>query len=632
MRVGDVIAGKYRLDRVLGEGSFGAVYEAVNLSIGRRVAVKVLNDEKLGNPETVNRFIWEAKTATAIGSQHIVDVLDAGQLTDGEPYLVMELLEGETVASFSSRCGRLDPALAVELVLQVCDALTPAHRQGIIHRDIKPENLFITRLGDNPRWVKVLDFGVAKARESVRDEVSQLWSTRLPMGTPFYMAPELFETPADADHRIDVYSTGVILYELLTRELPHTASTFKDLILHVFTRDPVPLRTIRPELSVELERVIDKAVARDPAKRYQSMEELAGELRALAPRPLVASAAAPRRRRWWLAGLVATAVGSALALAAAAGWHAWAARGAGGAVARTTGPARGDRTVAPVKEGPAAGERAAPVKTGPPGRTQPAVDERNPWVPVAPAPPGLVLGLPGPATAPAERGFAAERRVTAPTYAYEIQQHEVTWGELGPWLAQRPDLRVEPPDWLPAVARERYPATNVQWETALAYCRSVGGSLPTEEEWELAARGPSLRPYPWGEQTIDLARTHVFRQGDQLSAVMTNDQDATPGEAPGAIHDLLGNAREWTADLWRLDEPAAPEAEAWVQAAGRTYRPVRGLPPAGAPPAVLPRFGAASRASLCATGPCAVDEAQAERYRELLQHVGFRCARRAGAR
>ena len=254
----------------------------------------------------------------------------------------------------------------------------------------------------------------------------------------------------------------------------------------------------------------------------------------------------------------------------------------------------------------------------------------NRWVPVTPALAGTVLGLSREMAKRGITGFRPDRGITAPVYPYEIQQHEVTWEELGPWLRERSAREIAPPDSLPEGQSHRYPATAVPWATALEYCRSLGGALPTEEEWEYAARGSELRPYPWGTSTIDLARTHIARAGHHMSPVMTNDQDVTPGDRTRAVYDLLGNAREWTASLYRLDTPAMPEEEAWTQDGGRTFRAVRGLPPNESTASELPRVGLAHRIALCATGPCTSNPEEEEQYRRALRNIGFRCARRAG--
>ncbi len=243
----------------------------------------------------------------------------------------------------------------------------------------------------------------------------------------------------------------------------------------------------------------------------------------------------------------------------------------------------------------------------------------NRWVPIEPPSSPVTLGLPGWLTSPGAKGFRATRGITSPRKRYEIQQHEVTRAELRPWLAKRPFNDFDP-SWLERPdGAEETPVTNIPMEIARGYCKSAGGDLPTEEQWEYAARGPQLRFYPWGNQPIDLERTHVFRPGKALSRSMTNDQDRTPGDPDLALYDLLGNAQEWTRSLWRENEPG--QDESWVRLGGRTYRAVRGLAPSSSPPEDLPVVGAAFRRVLCATGDCP------DRAEEARETVGFRCVR-----
>jgi serine/threonine protein kinase/TPR repeat protein len=286
MQVGDVIDGKYELVRLIGQGGMGEVFEARHLRIGRRLAVKLLHRHLDENEELVARFVREAQAAAAIGSDHIVEVTDAGETKDGAPYLVMEYLEGESLSALVKRQGPLDPKKAAELVLQICEGLAAAHDRGIIHRDLKPENLLLVRRPDGSEQVKVLDFGVAKFRETLTDESQELTGSGTTLGTPYYMAPEQAFGSKNVDARADVYATGVILYELVTGERPFKAGSYNELIVMVATSDPSPPRKLRPDLSEAVEAVILKAMAHDPDKRYASMVELARALEPLLDQPL----------------------------------------------------------------------------------------------------------------------------------------------------------------------------------------------------------------------------------------------------------------------------------------------------------------------------------------------------------
>ena len=270
-------------------------------------------------------------------------------------------------------------------------------------------------------------------------------------------------------------------------------------------------------------------------------------------------------------------------------------------------------------------EKHAAKNTPPKKAPPPPAPLLNAWITVTPAATKVVLGIDEAlygGSLDKVVGFRARAGVVAPSAAYELQQHEVTWAELDPWLVKNIDATFTRPPGLPdAAARKRLPATGVPWSTAQAYCRSLGGALPTEEQWEFAARGAQRRPNPWGASPLDLARARVFAgPAARPGAVMKADQDRTPGPPATALYDMIGNAREWTLDPYRGDETGA--VESWVQSGGKTFRAIRGLPLREAAPEVFPREGAAYRDALCApAAQCPAKTAAA------LQTVGFRCAK-----
>jgi serine/threonine-protein kinase len=244
----------------------------------------------------------------------------------------------------------------------------------------------------------------------------------------------------------------------------------------------------------------------------------------------------------------------------------------------------------------------------------------NRWVRLDPPATPYVLGVADKAP-PEQVGFRAVRRIRTPLRPYELQEHEVTWSELEAWLAGA-SARVEYRPWATdAGQRARLPATGVTWPLARDYCRSLGSALPTEEEWEYAARGPERRPNPWGADPLDRQMTRVYAGPDAApSPVMTNQQDRTKPAAGGLpIWDLAGNVQEWTLGLWRGDWPGEDESD--VQRGETSVRAVRGLPLAEAPPDAIQPDAAAYRERLCATGPCV------EKTRKILASVGFRCAK-----
>jgi serine/threonine-protein kinase len=276
------LADTWELVRKIGEGGMGAVWEGRHRRMGRRVAIKLMRPGLGEGSVVASRLLREAQAAAAVGSDHVVDVLDAGEAEDGAPYLVMEYLEGETLAAALAReAGHaLTVERAVGVMIQVCRALGAAHERGVVHRDLKPANLFLTRRSDGAEWVKVLDFGIAKVRESREDPRGRLTVEGELLGTPAYMAPESVGGSAEVDHRADVYSAGAVLYELLTGRPPFEASSYRRMIVLISTEDPPKISALRPDAPAGLEPVVARALARDPDARYQSMAELA---RALAP-------------------------------------------------------------------------------------------------------------------------------------------------------------------------------------------------------------------------------------------------------------------------------------------------------------------------------------------------------------
>ncbi|MFO0629242.1 MAG: serine/threonine-protein kinase [Polyangiales bacterium] len=279
---GDTLGGRYRVVRLLGEGAMGAVYEAEHALIGRRVALKVLHERFSASAEAVERFHAEARATAAIGHPHIVDVLDFGS-DAGRPYLVMELLRGETLAERLSRSPALDATDACRIVGEVLSGVAAAHEIGVVHRDLKPENIILTR-GER---AKVVDFGVSKFREA---EGAARGRTRegMLLGTPGYIAPEQWIGAPSVDHRADLFSVGVILYELLTGGLPYEGSTRAELyqeMVHGDAPPPTP-SSIAPECPASLDAIALRAVHRDPAQRFQSAGEF---LAALVPHGAAAS-------------------------------------------------------------------------------------------------------------------------------------------------------------------------------------------------------------------------------------------------------------------------------------------------------------------------------------------------------
>lgn len=272
LAVGQVYGEKYKIVRLLGQGSMGAVYEGENIRIHRKVAIKTLHHGMAEKGDTLQRFEREAQAAGRIGSKHICEVLDMGDLPDGSRFMVMEHLEGITLQQHIRARGRLKPIEASPILQQLLEGLGAAHAAGIIHRDLKPANVFLVRHPGRPDFVKILDFGVSKF--SVLAEEMSMTRTGAVLGTPYYMSPEQAKGSRGTDARSDLYAVGVILYECITGQVPFSAETFNELLFRIVLESPPPAESFVPDLPPEMAAIIRKSMAREPADRYQSADEL----------------------------------------------------------------------------------------------------------------------------------------------------------------------------------------------------------------------------------------------------------------------------------------------------------------------------------------------------------------------
>ena len=279
--VGTVLADRYRLMKRIGEGGMGSVFQAEHITIGRKRAVKVLAPEYGDSPEIVARFLQEARTASMLHHEHIVDITDFGYTKQGLAFLTMEYLEGEDLATMLAREGRQPWTRVRRIMLQICRALDAAHEAGIVHRDMKPDNCFRIKRGGNPDFIKILDFGIAKVivdlQNPNRAEKPKLATEAgTLLGTPEYMAPEIARDQ-QADARVDVYSIGVVMYELITGTVPFKGQTFMATVAMQMVDVPEPPHLRAPEAHIPevIERVVLRALAKDPGERFQSIRELA---------------------------------------------------------------------------------------------------------------------------------------------------------------------------------------------------------------------------------------------------------------------------------------------------------------------------------------------------------------------
>ena len=275
---GDLLAGKYRVERMIGRGGMGVVYCAEYEMLAQRVAIKLLLAEIVGIPEAVQRFHNEARAAAQIQSEHVARVMELGTLDTGVPFMVMEYLEGDDLGQLLEKRGPLPAIEAVDHALQALEAIALAHARGIVHRDLKPANLFLARRTDGSTIVKVLDFGISKATNPLSPGSGGMTSTKAMLGSPYYMSPEQLRSSKSVRAQTDIWSMGVILHELLTGSVPFRGENMGELFAAILEQPPAPVRTRRPDVDPDLEQIILRCLERNPAQRYASAAELSQAL------------------------------------------------------------------------------------------------------------------------------------------------------------------------------------------------------------------------------------------------------------------------------------------------------------------------------------------------------------------
>jgi serine/threonine protein kinase len=279
---GTILVGKYRVERLLGEGGMGWVVVATHLQLEQKVALKFMHTvHAADHPDAVGRFLREARAAARVQSEHVARVSDVGTLENGAPYLVMEYLEGQDLEHLLTARKSLPVPLAIDYVVQACEGLAEAHAAGIVHRDLKPANLFLARRSDGTLRVKLLDFGISKlaALPGAHSDIG-MTSTQALMGSPLYMSPEQLRSSKNVDRRTDLWSMGIILYEALAGRSPFEADTLPGVCAMIMAEPPASLRSLRPEIPVALEAVVMRCLEKEPSRRYADAAALA---EALAP-------------------------------------------------------------------------------------------------------------------------------------------------------------------------------------------------------------------------------------------------------------------------------------------------------------------------------------------------------------
>ena len=636
----------YRVLKLLGSGDMGDAYLGEHVATGTKATIKVLRPEVSRDEEAMQRFFDDARSAAGARHPGLMAVYDVGFLADGRGYLVRELFTGESLRARLVRLRSFSVGQAAEIAFHVAAALASAHSAGVVHRDVKPENLFLVpapELGEHSERVKIADFGVSRLRHALVAGVP-LEGTVPVRGTSRYMAPEQGDGDVEVDSRADTYALGCVLYEMLTGRHPFALETSLEITQMRRDAPLVPPSSMQP-VPPELDALVMAMLAKDRRQRPSSMADVVKALVLHAGLSLDTAELQPASQLVALADLTDTRRGlriapprpKSAAAAATAGWAVGgialvlvavsllfvfkkrramsaeeAASGGGGQAAADEDQGCGEEPPSAAKGAGAVGAAAGLDAVPPPSAKVAAAR----WVLIMPPDAPVFLGVSSGSTPVALRGFRPGRLAFSPTAPYELQQREVTQVEVVDWQKRKRQPLLAPPSWAGrGVDLVNFPATGVAWGVASAYCADLGGALPTEEQWEYAARGPYRRSWPWGTAPREGDATRAWEAVPQ--PVLASEEDLTPDDPP--IHDLGGNAMEWTADVWRADLPGADEA--WVTAEGRVHRAVRGAPLGERAPSVENFEGAAWRTPVCAEGACPKETARTLRF------VGFRCVR-----
>ncbi len=487
-RLQDALGSQYAVERSIGQGGFAVVFLVRDLTLKRPLAVKVISPDLIISHAVLERFRREAETIAQLSHPNIVPVHFVGSKGDLF-YLAMTFVDGESLADRVSREGSLSVEESARILREIASALDLAHRRGVVHRDVKPHNVLLEK---ETRRALLTDFGIARTAEG-----EHLTATGMVVGTPAYMSPEQV-TGDKVDHRADIYALGIVGYEMLAGQLPFTGENQQAVLMQRVMGDPTPIDQIKPEVPQWLASVVSKCLATDPALRVGDAGEIARALETATPvegsQVMPVAKFAPKRIRNWIVAAAVVVLGMAGAV--------WISRG-GGAVA------------------------------------EPAVE---PVVMIPAAPPAMVI-VPGGTfiIGRANGGFTAPaHEVTLDSFA--IDRTEVSIASYQEFIAETS----APIPWS-ALPDSTLPVTRVNWFEARDYCRwrYQEGRLPTEEEWEAAARGPEGTTYPWSE-TTPAEPGNTGARGLGALVPVGSSQNAL-----GAF-DLIGNVWEWTSSPARV--------------------------------------------------------------------------------
>ena len=594
--IGRIIESKYRIDGLIGAGGMGAVYQATRLLIGDEVAIKILHTERVVDPHASERFSREARAAARLKHPNAVSIYDFGVSSDGLQYLVMELIEGKSLREFAKQHGPVDPSLAAEVTSQVCAALDEAHRQHIVHRDIKPDNIILNSTAAGLR-VKVLDFGIAKLRD---DTASHLTQTGSVMGTPHYMSPEQC-LGEELDNRADIYSVGVVLYEMLCGRVPFNSPISTAVVVQHVNQPPPPLRTIKPSVSAQMEAAVLHALEKRREARPQTANAFAREVMDAAgvanvrhedrwnsrmAQPRVEPSIDDERTvegRQAIAALEPQKISKEMVPTV----HLESLSGSTAVIPGRSTAGSGAALTASVRQNVTRNYAIVALGTllcvsvviaivwrlsqsGTPNTSSPANPQASKEDTVVnasnissasnaststkshgnPTPPlGMLYLNGGTFIVGSDEGEQNSKPAhTVSLKPFFIDPDEVTCEQYKKCVDA--GKCTAPTTWsngrYPA-GDEHRPVTGVSWDDANSYARWAGKRLPSEEEWEYAARGPKNLTYPWGDSWRP-GCANADKEGEARRAMV--DVGSYNCDSSAGAKDMIGNAWEWTSSDW----------------------------------------------------------------------------------